>query len=112
MVAPHERTVIWQWARVTVAQPNRFGDVIKVLRKRHDMPHRFPHRRYMYEYLTGKAKVDPTMLSYVTPEGDPPLIDLLWQSYKAFVNKAMRVSSDDLTPEQLAAALGKTRAAS
>jgi hypothetical protein len=110
MAAPHTRTVVWQWASGTTATPDPFGDVIKILRSRHDMTHRFPNRRYMYEYLTGKAKVEPATLGQTDPHDGSTLIDRLWKSYRAHEQQATAHTSD-ISPEQLAAALTK-RAAS
>lgn len=72
----HRQTVVFQWAEATPLSSDLFGTVIKKLRTRIDMVHRFPNKRFMYEYLTTRCKLDEQKVETV--------IDALWSSYYAF----------------------------
>ncbi len=92
---PHHSTVVYRWARDTVATPDPFGDVIKKLRQRKDMTHRFPNRRYLYDYLTTKVGIDGPVLANQYRFDQPGLsvIEALWLSYRDY-NARMSSSQD------------------
>lgn len=101
-------TVVHRWARSTTATAGQFGTVIKKLRNRRDMPHCFPHKRYMYEYLTEKVGLDPSLVMARDPLSEEKLvIDALWSSYRCFSSNKDPDSED---PEMLQRALAKTTA--
>lgn len=74
-IRTHKTTVVWQWLQATRTSSDRLGSALGVLKKRVDMPHRFPHKRYLYDYLL-RAKVPETTAEAVIEE--------LWKSYRTF----------------------------
>lgn len=72
----YKNSVVYRWAKDTPASSNGFGTVVKRLRQRVDMPHRLPNKRYLYEYLINRLKLDPQLVESA--------IDDLWSSYYAF----------------------------
>lgn len=74
----YKDTVVWKWLHATKTSSNRLGTVLATLKKRMDMPHRFPNKRYFYNYLL-KAKVDEPTAEVVIEE--------LWRSYYEFNDK-------------------------
>lgn len=77
----YARTVVFSWARDTVATADTFGTAVKAVRNRKDMPHRFPNKRYMYEYLL-RIGLKAEFLESGVPSGE--LMQRLWESYRNY----------------------------
>jgi len=86
----HKQTIVWQWLHSEPAPSSEYGTVVRALRGRMDMPHRFPNRRYLYDYMTARAKIDPAAAERV--------VDLMWSSYYAFNQKVTSASSAITSP--------------
>lgn len=84
MVSPtsHKQRVTWRWAHDTKTTADPFGLVIRRLRDRADMPHRFPNKTYLSTYLIDKLKLDVQLVEI--------LIGPLWSSYYDYNSSASR----------------------
>lgn len=75
-VRPYKHTVVWQWLNSKPAPSSEIGTIYRALRSRMDMPHRFPNRRYLYDYLVQRARIDPVAADRH--------VEALWSAYYDF----------------------------
>lgn len=76
----YRRSLVWRWLNEGIrANDDVTGDVVKILRRRIDMPRSFPTRTHMIRYL---AKCGVGAEAYVT------VIDRMWSLYREWIEHA------------------------
>lgn len=74
-------TLVWQWLHAVKIGSGDVGYVIRKLRKRIDMPHMFPHKTYMAQFMR-RAGVEQPMVDEV--------INHVWNMYAQWRDDRLR----------------------
>lgn len=70
------KSLVWQWLQQVEAGTDETGFVLKLMRKRIDMPMKLPHKTYLQNYLVQQCKVDLPVAVRVT--------DRIWDLYATY----------------------------
>lgn len=83
--ASYKNTIVWQWLQFVTVGDDDIGSVVRVLRKRVDMPNQFPHTSYLRGYLR-RCKLPEHLIEQTYRP--------LWVMYAEYRDAVLHNSSD------------------